>query len=360
MRKIKTEAWVLEKNNKNFLKKEILFEDLKNDEVLLKPLYGCLEGNMVHAMNNDPINIFNERNEDQIILGNAGVLEIEGLGSKSSKFKIGDKVIYFCNGESDEYGYPLKITGYDKSKSMGMLAKRIKLKQNEIIKIPDDKNITLEQWAAFSLKFITAWSNWKVAYNTWRIQMPNIENEKIYVFGWGGGVTYAELLLAKKYGCKCFMITSKEENIKLCKENGIEVFNRKIVDKSNMENELLEYVDSKTNKKGVSIFIDNIGKDVYKLTIKALGRQAIITTSGWKTGGMLPILRQNECQNRHIHVFTHYAKYEEGEEAIKFAQKQNWLPPVCEKVYQWDEITKLIEDYKLGNLKTYFPIFKVN
>lgn len=360
MGKIESEAWVLKRDEKGFIKKNIVIENLKEDEVLLKPLYGCLEGNMVHAINNDPINIFDERKEDEIVLGNAGVLEIERLGSKSKNFKVGDKVIYFCNGESDKYGYPLKITGYDKSNSMGVLSKRIKLNEKEILKIPENKNISLEQWAAFSLKFITAWSNWKVAYNAWKIQMPEIEPKDIYVFGWGGGVTYAELLLAKKYGCKCYMITSKEENIKLCKENKIDVFNRSGIDSNKIEKELLEYINTKTNNKGVSIFIDNIGRDVYKITTKALGRQAVITTSGWKTGGMLPILRQNECQNRHIHVFTHYAKMQEGIEAIDFAQKNLWLPPACEKVYQWDEIPNLIEDYKLGNLKTYFPIFKIN
>lgn len=357
---MKSEAWVLKRGEKGFIKKNIIIDDLKEDEVLLKPLYGCLEGNMVHAINNDPINIFDERQEDEIVLGNAGILEIERLGSEDENFKIGDKVIYFCNGESDEYGYPLKITGYDKSKSMGVLSKVIKLNKKEILKIPEDKEITLEQWAAFSLKFVTAWSNWKVAYNTWKIQMPEVKPNNVYVFGWGGGVTYAELLLAKKYGCKCCMITSKEENIKLCEANGIDVFNRKGIDSSRIEKELLEYINVKTNNKGASIFIDNIGKDVYKVTMKALGRQAVITTSGWKTGGMLPILRQNECQNRHIHVFTHYAKIKEGIEAINFAQKEKWLPPVCEKVYEWEEIPKLIEDYKLGNLKTYFPIFKIN
>lgn len=360
MERIETEAWVLEKGHNEFIKKKIHIDSLSEDEVLLKPLYGCLEGNMVHAMNNDPINIFDERKESEIVLGNAGILEIERLGSEDDNFKVGDKVIYFCNGESDEYGYPLKITGYDKTNSMGVLSKRIKLNKKEILKIPEDKNISQEQWAAFSLKFITAWSNWKVAYNAFRIQMPNIKPENIYVFGWGGGVTYAELLLAKKYGCQCCMITSKEENINLCKVNGIDTFNRKGINSSKMEKELLEYINVKTKGKGASIFVDNIGKDVYKITMKALGRQAVITTSGWKTGGMLPILRQNECQNRHIHIFTHYARIEEGIEAINFAQKEKWLPPLCEKVYQWEEIPSLIEDYKLGNLKTYFPIFKIN
>lgn len=362
---MKTEAWVLinAKDNKEneLVKTEIEIEQLEKNEVLLKPLYGCLEGNMVHAISNNPINILKERGEQEIILGNAGVLEIEDIGTMvSKKLKKGDKVIYFCNGQSDEYGYPLKITGYDKKGSMGMMAKKIKLKEDEIIKIPENSKVPLEQWAGFSLKFITAWSNWNMAYNTWKIQMPDVPNNEIYVFGWGGGVTYAELLLAKKMGCNCTMITSKNENIKLCEENGIDVFNRAKYTKENLEAKLLEYINQKTNKKGVSIFIDNIGKDVYGITLKALGRQSVITTSGWKSGGMLPILRQNECQNRHTHVFTHYAKLTEGMKAMEFAEMKDWLPPICKKICDWEDIPKLIEDYKNGDLETYFPIYKIN
>lgn len=358
-----TEAWVLTKvDSKNeFIKKEIKVEELKEDELLLKPLYGCLEGNMIHALDSDPIDILQERKEDEIILGNAGIMEVEDVGTLGiERFKRGDKVLFFCNGEQDEYGYPLKITGYDKRLSMGVLAKVIKLKQNEVIKIPNNSKISLQQWAAFSLKFITAWSNWNVAYNSWKIQMPNVSENQIYVFGWGGGVTYAELLLAKKMGCNCTMITSKKENIKMCEKNGINVFNRMIYSNEELEEQLLKYTNKITKNKKASIFIDNIGKDVYKIMLKLIGRQGVITSCGWKSGGMLPILRQNECQNRHIQVFTHYAKMSEGIEAIKFAINENWVPPECKKIYKWEEIPDLIKDYRNGNLDTYFPIFKIN
>ena len=56
--------------------------------------------------------------------------------------------------------------------------------------------------------------------------------------------------------------TSKEENINLCKVNGIDTFNRKGINSSKMEKELLEYINVKTRGKGGSIFVYNIGKDV--------------------------------------------------------------------------------------------------
>jgi NADPH:quinone reductase-like Zn-dependent oxidoreductase len=128
------------------------------------------------------------------------------------------------------------------------------------------------------------------------------------------------------------------------------------------EKKLLDLVYTKTDGKGVDIFIDNIGTPVYKLTVKVLARQGVIATSGWKHGAVLPISRAMECINRHLYVHTHYACYAEGLEAVAFAQQQQWMPPLAanEKIYTWEEIPCLVEDYAAGRLDTYFPIFSIN
>lgn len=359
---IETDAWVLTDSKKwtKFIKKKIIIKEIMNDEVLVTPLYGCLEGNMVHALMSEPENIFNLRKEDEIILGNAGVVRVEKVGENVRNLASGDLCIYFCNGESDEFGYPKKITAYDKRGSYGVLAKKIKLTAKELIKIPENSGISLQQWAAFSLKYPTAWSNWKVAYNCWKIQMENVLSEDTFVFGWGGGVTYAELELANLFGCKCFMMTSKKERIELLKKHGITGVDRNYFCNDTHGKKFIEYVKEITNGKGASIFIDNIGQPVYKLSLKALGRQGILASSGWKMGGMLPLLRQIECQNRHVHVFTHFARYEEGVEAVRFAIEKGWFPEKNMPEYTWEEIPEIIEKYSKGEIVDYFPVYKIN
>ncbi|WDF02038.1 zinc-binding alcohol dehydrogenase family protein [Shouchella hunanensis] len=355
-----TDAWVLIKDQgkATFKRKVFQFEEIKKDEVLVKPIYGCVEGNLSHAINLKPEDIFTSRNEEEIILGNGGVVQVDSIGSEVSNLKVGDYGIFFCNGEPDEFGYPKKITAFDKPNSMGVLAKKLKLHHSEIIKVPKDSNVTLQQWAAFSLKYVTAWSNFNIAYKCWQSQMPNVSPEDTYVFGWGGGVTFAELMLAKKLGCKCFLMTSKKERLDMLENYGITGVDRNVYCKS--DEDFLTFVDRVTNGRGVSIFIDNIGQSVYKLTMKSLGRQGVIATSGWKTGNMLPLLRANECQMRHIHVHTHYASYEEGVEAIDFAIKHNWLPPLDGVEYTFNEVPKLLESYNAGEISSWFPIFQVN
>ena len=124
------------------------------------------------------------------------------------------------------------------------------------------------------------------------------------------------------------------------------------------EIQFLNLVKEHTNGAGVSIFIDNIGGPVFRATLKALGRQGVITTMGWKAGMNLSVTRASECINRHIHVHTHGAQ--RSLVAMHFAEETGWMPPVDEKVYSWDEIPLLAQDYAQGNINTYFPIFQVN
>lgn len=358
---IRTDAWVLKSDGvgkKATLQKEIIsIEGLLNDEVLVKPLYGCMEGNIVHALQLEPENIFLNRGEEQIVPGNSGVVLVEEVGSDVTTVEPGDICIYFCNGIQDDYGYPMKISAYDKPGSMGVFAKQLKLNQYEVMKVPSNSRHSLPEWAAFSLKYVTAWSNWKTAYSCWKVQMPDVPPEETFVFGWGGGVTMAELDLAARLGCKSYMMTSKKERIQMLKEYNITGVDRSSI---STDKDFQEYVNEVTGGKGASIFIDNIGRLVYKKTIRALGRQGVIATSGWKAGSMIPILRANECINRHIHVFTHYATYKEGKEAMQFAEEHNWMPPISEEEYHWDEIPEMLTEYEKGNITSWFPIYKIN
>jgi NADPH:quinone reductase-like Zn-dependent oxidoreductase len=364
MKKICTEAWVLYSSkiyNEMALKQEkICFDDIQQDEVLALPLFGCLEGNILHAIERNPIDICIQRNEDKIILGNAGVVVIEKVGSSVKALKPGDYCIFFCNAENDAYGFPLKIAGYDAPNSIGIFAKRIKLHEKQAIPIPKNITYSLPQWAAFSLRYITAWSNWIVAYNCWRSQMKTQKNEEMHVFGWGGGVAFAELSLANYYGCKVYMTTQKPERISVIKDAGIFPIDLGQFKEFDFEKEFLNYINQVTNGEGASIFIDNIGGNLAKITLKSLARQGVISTCGWKNGTIIPILRPLECINRHIHVHTHYATYDEGIDAINFAVANNWMPPAEDYVFSWEEIPQLLEEYKNNRLISYFPIFSIN
>jgi len=127
------------------------------------------------------------------------------------------------------------------------------------------------------------------------------------------------------------------------------------------EKNFLDIVREETNNNGVSIFIDNLGTPVFRATLKALGRQGVISTVGWKLGMKINHLRALECINRHTHVHTHFARYQQGVAAVKFAQEMNWAPPIDSPIiYSWDDIPGLVDDYANGKISTYFPMYQVN
>ena len=385
---IRTEAWVLyptsvcrsqREPGLAELRSEIIsLPDITEREVLVEPLYGCWEGNMSHALRGVPVDICRQRGEEKTVIGNAGVVRVLKTGSAVKTVVEGDLCVVFCNGVWDAFGYPDKIFGYDSPGTTGLLARRTKLHEKQLIRIPRKSRYSLQQWAAFSLRYITAWANWKVAYGCWRLLLAGDERPATFVWGWGGGVTLGELALAQLSGCRVAMISSRQARLEEIQGLGITPIDRRQFENLNFNYEeylsdpeykksyldseeiFLDIVKERTSGLGVSIFIDFIGLPVFRATLKALGKPGVITTAGWKAGMNLSTVRALECMNWHTHVHTHYARYAEGVEAVCFAEDNGWMPPVEKKVYDWAEIPQLARDHAEEKVISYFPIFQIN
>jgi len=365
MATISTEAWVLSSAARQpgpgrLERRLFSFPDLEPEEVLARPLYGCLEGNMLHALQRDPVDICAQRGEDAVVIGNSGVVQVERVGSAVSGFRGGDLCLVFGNGIPDEQGYPIRIMAYDAPGTMGVLAKTMKLHQRQLLPIPAGSPCSLPQWAAFSLRYISAWANWRVAYACWQTQMEGVPPEDTVVCAWGGGVSFAELTLARRLGCQTIMICSGKERAAMLRDSGIDVIDRGRFGDDDFEAGILGAIAGLTGGRGASIFIDNIGGPVHRVTLKALARQGVLATCGWKAGMRTTVARAIECLERHIHVHTHYARRPEGLDAVRFAHEQGWMPPREDRIWSWDEVPDLFDAYEQGRVSTYFPLFAVN
>lgn len=385
---VTTEAWVIHRGLAHNgsgspepaeLKKELYsFPDITDEEVLAEPLFGCWEGNMTHAVERRPVDVCRERGEETVVLGNAGVVRVLRAGASVEGLREGDKCMVFCNGVWDELGYPKKIYAYDAPGTVGLLARRVKLHGRQLIRLPDDTKYSLQQWAAFSLRYVTAWANWKLAYGCHRLQTDGAARPHTFVWAWGGGVALAEVTLARRAGCEVAMISSDDERLKLMGSLGVRPVDRRQFRGLDFDQEryrsdpafkkayqaaedaFLATVKEHTRGQGVSVFIDFIGLPVYRATLKALARPGVITTAGWKEGMNLSCLRAIECMNWHTHVHTHYARYAEGLEAVRYAEEHGWMPPADGEACPWDDIPQLARRHAAGQLSTYFPVFQVN
>jgi NADPH:quinone reductase-like Zn-dependent oxidoreductase len=381
---MKTDAWVLHAGEKGappkptkLVRETFEFREPGPEEALVSPLFGCMEGNMGHAVERRPIDLCLARGEDKVVIGNAGVVRVDKVGSAVTTVREGDNAILFCNGIPDKYGYPERIFGYDTPGTVGVLAKTTRMHQKQLIPIPKNTKYPLEQWAAFSLRYVTAWSNWRLAYGTLRLLLNETELPAPEVWGWGGGVSLGQLALAKHHGCKVAQIASTDDRLTTIESLGIRAVDRRqfrdlYFDKKKFKTDedytrrylaaesiFVKKVTEMTGGEMVNIFIDYVGVPVLRSTLKVLARQGVLTTAGWKEGMMIELVRASECIARHQHINTHYARYEEGMDAVAFAEKHGWLPPLDARVYEYDEIPQLFEDYAQDKVG-WFPIFRVN
>jgi NADPH:quinone reductase-like Zn-dependent oxidoreductase len=381
---IKTEAWTIHAGEKGappvrtqLVRETFEFADPGPEDALVSPLFGCMEGNMGHALERKPIDVPLSRGEPKVVVGNAGVVRVDKVGPGVTTVREGDIAIVFCNGIPDKYGYPERIWAYDQPGSVGVLARQTKMHQKQLIAIPKNTTWPLEQWAAFSLRYVTAWSNWELAYGTLRLLLNEEELPEPEVWAWGGGVSLGQLALAKHYGCKVAQIASTDERLTTIESLGIRAVDRRefrdlYFDKKKFkadeeytkkytaaENIFVKKVQDMTGGNLVNIFIDYVGVPVLRATLKVLAREGVLTTAGWKEGMMIELVRASECIARHQHINTHYARYSQGLAAVEFAEKNGWLPPLDTRVYEYDEMPQLFEDYMQDKVG-WFPVFRVN
>ena len=336
-----TQGWTLDAGARELKLEPFFLAPLRQGEVLVEPIYGSWEGNMGHALTGSPVDICAARGESKIVLGNSGVARVLKVGEGVSRVRPGDMCLVFGNAVSDKYGYMVKAYAYDAPGTTGMLAKRTKAPEQVLIPLPENTRFSLKQWAAFSLRYVTAWSNWHVAMQCWRSQLTPEDMAAPYVWAWGGGVALAQVQLAVLHGADATMLGSSDANLDAIRSVGARAVDRRLfkdlqfdearhrtdavyrASYRDAEDRFLELVLRETAGEGASIFIDNIGLPVYRATLKATARQGVIATCGWKAGMSLKLMRAIECIARRQHVHTHYARHREAIAAMAFAEKEN-------------------------------------
>jgi NADPH:quinone reductase-like Zn-dependent oxidoreductase len=347
------------------------------DQILAEPLFGAWGANMTHALERKPLDICRHRGEERVVLGNAAVVRVLEAGPDAQRFRPGQVAMIFSASVVDRWGYPEKMLAYDAPGTMGCMATRMLLRAQELIPIPDGTRHSLAQWAAFSGNYATAWSNWQQAYGSFRLLVGADECPAPHVWGWGGGTTFATLDLARRAGAQTVMVSASPIRQALITAAGITPISRHAFGELSFderrsatdptyrkayveaEARFLAEVDRRTNGDKVQIFVDYIGTPVLRATMKALGREGIITTAGWREGMVVQYLRAAECIARHQLVHTHYARYPQVVAAMAYGEAEGWMPPVDERIYGFDELPELSRRYAAGE-GGFFTVFRVN
>jgi NADPH:quinone reductase-like Zn-dependent oxidoreductase len=349
--------------------------DLLPHEVLVAPLFGCWEANMGHALARRPIDVCAANGWPRRILGNGGVARIVQAGPQVRGLSEGQSVL-MCGFEPDPWGYPRRVMGYD-SALTGFLTTRLKLAADHVLPLPEGTRHDPARWAAFNVRYLTAWSNWRLAYGTFRLQLDEQEFPRLNVWAWGGGTGLAEAQLAALLGHRGAALASRPDRLQLAADCGVLPVDRTAFpdlswdearDRADpayarayrvSEEAFLATVREKTGGEGVQIFVDMIGPPVFRATARALGPHGVIATAGWKAGMQIRYSRSIASISHHQLVHTHFIRHSETAAALAFAERHAWLPIIDERIFDFDEIPELAARYAAGDYRMY-PCYRVN
>ncbi|MFQ5752202.1 MAG: zinc-binding dehydrogenase [bacterium] len=198
------------------------------------------------------------------------------VGAFVKNVKVGDEVLLApawgcgsceaCLKGADNYCRHYKILGEN---VQGAYAEYVKLPGENAFLIPNGLNF--EEAAAIPLVYLTAWHM--------LVQQAKVQpGEKILILAAGSGVGSAAIQIAKLFGAHVIATASTDAKLEKAKELGADLtINYK-------QRDFLEAVKQLTNKKGVDIVFEHVGKSTWEKSIKALTKGGRLVTCGATTG----------------------------------------------------------------------------
>ena len=213
------------------------------------------------------------------ILGADAMGEVESVGSAVRDVRCGDRVIINpgISDRSCEYcmagEQPLCVRfGILGEHLPGTLAEYIVVPVANVRRIPPE--ITDISAAAFTLATLTAW---RMVVSRARVRA----GEQVLIQGIGGGVALAALHICKSLGATVWVTSRSDEKLARAQALGAdEIINSTTTD-------VAREVRARTNKRGVDVVVDSIGKATWAQSLGALGRAGRLVTCGATSGPLV-------------------------------------------------------------------------
>jgi len=210
------------------------------------------------------------------ILGADAAGDIDILGEGVEGWQVGDRAVIdpgvscghceFCRSGHENLCPDFKITGED---IRGTNAEFIVISTRNLLKLPD--HVSYTEAAAASLVYLTAWHS--------LITRGGLRaGESVLIVGAGGGVNSVSIQIAKLAGAKVYVVGSDSSKLAQAQSLGAdELIDRSVEDWS-------KAVFTRTNRQGVDVVVDNVGKDTLFGSIRSVKRGGRILIVGNTSG----------------------------------------------------------------------------
>jgi NADPH:quinone reductase-like Zn-dependent oxidoreductase len=333
--------------------------DVGPNDVRFKVLAVSAEHNINHAALADTINIAEARG-GKIYPGNSALGEVAEVGSNVTAFAPGDIVITHCNGEPDEYGYPLRIWAYDQPESIGWYAEEAVVADWQLIKAPLDCGLNLWEMAALPLRAPTAYHLWRRAIGIYRVKVPVERRATINVLGFGGGVSELFLQLAKAEGHNAYFCSGSPERREALEKQGIVGIDQKQFNRFAGKDDIKafrKHVSQITNGEDMHAVCDMLRGPVFDAGLAVAARMGVNVSAGWQLSQVVTynstLMSVKQVTIDHTHYETPF-----GCGAATELYGRVFRPTVHKEIYAFEDLPRCFKEMH-DNTQTGIPIIRV-
>ena len=210
------------------------------------------------------------------IMGGDGAGVVDDVGAAVKGIRRGDRVIInpgisdrtceYCVRGEQSLCIKYKLLG---EHLPGTIADYVVVPATNVRIIPD--SIPWDVAAGFTLATLTAW---RMVVTRARVQ----RGDNVLIWGIGGGVALAAMQIANMLGATTWVTSGDDDKLERARSLGAnEALNHRTQD-------VAREIRARTNKRGVDVVIDNVGKDTWARSLQALGRRGRLVTCGATSG----------------------------------------------------------------------------
>jgi NADPH:quinone reductase-like Zn-dependent oxidoreductase len=205
--------------------------------------------------------------------------EVSEIGADVTSVQRGDKVVLhpgvscrtceYCTNGQEYFCRGFMIYGFQTGPLQGAFAEYAKVPDVNLIPMPS--RLSFEEAASVPLVFLTAWHM--------LVTRAGVKaGEDVLVLGAGSGVGSAAVQIAKMFGARVIATAGNDKKLQKAKELGAD----ELINHSSQD--IAAEVKRLTNKRGVDLVFEHVGKATWEKSILSLGYGGRIVTCGATTG----------------------------------------------------------------------------
>ena len=338
---------------------ELELPELGGGDVHLRILAVSAEHNVDHAALADTVNIADARG-GKIYPGNSAVGEVIAVGPDVTRFEVGDIALTHCNGEPDEFGYPLRIWAYDQPDSIGWYAEEAVVGEWQLVPAPLRCGLSLWEIAALPLRAPTAYHMWRRAHGIFRVKVGREQLARLNVLAFGGGVSELFLMLATSEGHRGFFCSGSPERRKALEELGITPIDQKAFNRFASRDDVRAFngeCKQLTGGTGMHIVCDMLRGPVFAAGLSVAARQGVNVSSGWQLDTAIKYNSAGASTKQITLDHTHYETIS-GVAAATELYGSVFKPTIHREIYRFEDLPRALEEMH-QNLQTGIPIIRV-